>query len=153
MTDPSRILASLRGSTAVALAEIDPAGRLLDANAGFIRLLPESTEREALLDVACYLVSPTFPQLLELCRSGREPSYEGLLTIGDPIGRSRTLCGAVTPRGESLLLVAAFMTPAMLTMVADRRFPLMARKHGGSFLGSGFGALWATVAALVALLV
>ena len=53
----------------------------------------------------------------------------------------------------SLLLVAAFMTPAMLTMVADRRFPLMARKHGGSFLGSGFGALWATVAALVALLV
>jgi hypothetical protein len=53
----------------------------------------------------------------------------------------------------SLLLVAAFMTPAMLTLVASRRFPLLERKHGGSFLGSSFGALWATVAALLALLV
>jgi hypothetical protein len=53
----------------------------------------------------------------------------------------------------SLLLVAAFMTPAMLTLVASRRFPLLERKHGGSFFGSAFGALWATVAALAALLV
>ncbi len=53
----------------------------------------------------------------------------------------------------SLLLVAAFMTPAMLTLVANRRFPLLERKHGGSFFGSAFGALWATVAALLALLV
>ena len=53
----------------------------------------------------------------------------------------------------SLLLVAAFMTPAMLTLVSNRRFPLLERKHGGSFVGSAFGALWATVAALLALLV
>jgi hypothetical protein len=53
----------------------------------------------------------------------------------------------------SLLLVAAFMTPAMVTLVANRRFPLLERKHGGSFLGSTFGALWATLAALLALLV
>ena len=53
----------------------------------------------------------------------------------------------------SLLLVAAFMTPAILTLVASRRFPLLERKHGGSLLGSSFGALWATVAALLALLV
>lgn len=53
----------------------------------------------------------------------------------------------------SLLLVAVFMTPAMLTLVAGRRFPRLERKHGGSFLGSTFGALWATVAALLALVV
>jgi len=53
----------------------------------------------------------------------------------------------------SLLFVAAFMTPAMLTLVANRRFPLLERKHGGSFLGSSFGALWATMVALLALLV
>ena len=53
----------------------------------------------------------------------------------------------------SLLLVAAFMTPAMVILVANRRFPLLERKHGGSFFGSSFGALWATLAALVALLV
>ena len=53
----------------------------------------------------------------------------------------------------SLLLVAAFMTPAMLTLVSNRRFPLLERKHGGSFVGSSFGALWATIAALIALVV
>jgi hypothetical protein len=53
----------------------------------------------------------------------------------------------------SLLLVAAFMTPTMVRLVASRRFPLLERKHGGSFFGSAFGALWATAAALVALLV
>jgi hypothetical protein len=53
----------------------------------------------------------------------------------------------------SLLLVAAFMTPAMVTLVASRRFALLERKHGGSFFGSAFGALWATLAALFALLV
>jgi Etoposide-induced protein 2.4 (EI24) len=52
----------------------------------------------------------------------------------------------------SLLLVAAFMTPAMVSLVALRRFPLLERRHGGSFFGSAFGALWATLAALIALL-
>ena len=49
----------------------------------------------------------------------------------------------------ALLMVAAFMTPSMLGLVARRRFPALERKHGGSFLGSSFGALWATGVALV----
>jgi Etoposide-induced protein 2.4 (EI24) len=53
----------------------------------------------------------------------------------------------------ALLMVAAFMTPSMVGLVALRRFPALERKHGGSFLGSTFGALWATGAALVAMLV
>ena len=53
----------------------------------------------------------------------------------------------------SLLMVAALMTPSMLSLVGERRFALLERKHGGSFLGSLFGALWATLAALIALLV
>ncbi|MEO8057537.1 MAG: EI24 domain-containing protein [Burkholderiales bacterium] len=53
----------------------------------------------------------------------------------------------------SLLVVAALMTPSMLSLVGERRFALMERKRGGSFLGSLFGALWATLVALVALLV
>src|SRR6185295_4422610 len=52
----------------------------------------------------------------------------------------------------SLLLVAAFMTPAMLSLVAKRRFPALERKHGGSFIAGALAALWATVAALVVLL-
>jgi Etoposide-induced protein 2.4 (EI24) len=53
----------------------------------------------------------------------------------------------------SLLMVAALMTPSMLSLVGERRFALLERKQGGSFLGSLFGAFWATLVALVALLV
>ena len=53
----------------------------------------------------------------------------------------------------ALLLVAMLMTPSMLGLVAKRRFPLLERKHGGSFAGSLFGGLWATAVALLALLV
>jgi hypothetical protein len=53
----------------------------------------------------------------------------------------------------SLLLVAGLMTPSLVSLVTDRRFPKLEKKHGGSFFGSMFGALWATVAALVALVV
>ena len=53
----------------------------------------------------------------------------------------------------SLLMVAALMTPSMLSLVGERRFALLERKNGGSFLGSLFGGLWATLVALIALLV
>ncbi len=52
----------------------------------------------------------------------------------------------------SLLLVAALMTPSVLNLVSTRRFAALERQHGGSFFGSAFGALWATVVALVALI-
>lgn len=52
----------------------------------------------------------------------------------------------------SLLLVAGFMTPAMLRLVASRRFALLARKRGGSFAGSLLGAVGATAVAVLAML-
>ena len=53
----------------------------------------------------------------------------------------------------ALLLVATLMVPSMLSLVAERRFSALEKKRGGSFISSAFGALWATVAALLALLV
>ena len=53
----------------------------------------------------------------------------------------------------ALLMVAALMTPSMLNLVAERRFATLEKKHGGSFLGSLFGALWATLLALAALVI
>lgn len=49
----------------------------------------------------------------------------------------------------SLLTVALLATPALVNMVAQRRFPLMVRKRGGSFIAS---ALWSITSALMALL-
>lgn len=51
----------------------------------------------------------------------------------------------------SLLIVAGLMTPAIVKLVATRRFPALEHRHGGSMLGSAFGALWATLVALLAL--
>lgn len=53
----------------------------------------------------------------------------------------------------SLLAVAVLMTPTMLSLVADRRFPQLERRRGGSFAGALFGGAWATVVALLALVV
>jgi hypothetical protein len=53
----------------------------------------------------------------------------------------------------TLLAVAALMAPAVVRLVAARRFPTLERRQGGSFLAGALGATGATLAALLALLV
>lgn len=53
----------------------------------------------------------------------------------------------------SLLFVAMLMTPAMVSLVAERRFPQLERKLGGSMMASLFWSLGSTLLALVALVV
>jgi Etoposide-induced protein 2.4 (EI24) len=53
----------------------------------------------------------------------------------------------------SLLAVSLMMTPALLDIVAQRRFPHLAKKHGGSVWSSLVWTLLSTLAALVAMLV
>jgi hypothetical protein len=61
---------------------------------------------------------------------------------------------AVTPLivVVSLLMVALLMTPALTHLVAERRFPTLERKHGGSVLGSLFWSLGSSLLALLALI-
>jgi hypothetical protein len=51
----------------------------------------------------------------------------------------------------SLLFVAVFMTPAMVAMVAERRFPGLERKKGGSMLASLLWSLGSTLLAVIAM--
>lgn len=53
----------------------------------------------------------------------------------------------------SLLLVALFMTPALVDLVAQKRFAALERKQGGSMAASIFWSLGSTAIALIALLV
>ena len=53
----------------------------------------------------------------------------------------------------SLLVVAALMTPAMLSLVAERRFPALERRHGGSATAGALAAVLTTFVALLALIV
>ena len=52
-----------------------------------------------------------------------------------------------------VLAVAVLATPAIVTLVAERRFVQLQRKRGGSFLASLLWSLGSTVAAVVALVV
>ncbi len=52
----------------------------------------------------------------------------------------------------SLLFVALLMTPAMVGLVAERRFPLLDRRRGASFGGSVLWSLGSTLMACAALL-
>ena len=51
----------------------------------------------------------------------------------------------------SLLFVALFMTPAMVALVAERRFPLLERKKSGSVVASLLWSLGSTILAIFAL--
>lgn len=54
---------------------------------------------------------------------------------------------------STLLLVAMFMTPSMVTLVANRRFAPLQRKKGGSFLAGVFRSLAATALAACLLVI
>ncbi len=51
----------------------------------------------------------------------------------------------------ALLFVAVLMTPSMVHLVGERRFPTLARKQGGSFVASVLWSLGSTLVAVVAL--
>ncbi|MBE0474599.1 EI24 domain-containing protein [Rhodoferax sp.] len=53
----------------------------------------------------------------------------------------------------SLLAVALMMTPALTTLVAQKRFPALERKRGGSLVASLWWSLVSTILALLALVV
>ena len=53
----------------------------------------------------------------------------------------------------ALLFVALLMTPAMVALVAERRFPQLERKRGGSLFTSLFWSLGSTLLAVVALVI
>jgi len=53
----------------------------------------------------------------------------------------------------ALMIVAVLMTPALVALVAERRFPDLERKRGGSLLLSVFWSAGSTLLALIALVV
>ena len=85
--------------------------------------------------------------------------FDWLQTMGvgglKPVLAPLLVIFAVTPLLVimSLLVVATMMAPALVSLVAERRFPQLERKHGGSWLASVFWSLGSALLALVALIV
>lgn len=67
---------------------------------------------------------------------------------------SLLVVAAITPLVAlvALLLVSIFMTPALVSLVAQRRFASLERKQGGSFVASVLWVIGSTLLALFALL-
>ena len=79
----------------VAAAVLDDEGVLLEANAGFLRLLPEDCASPVGAMATRFFIQPAFSVLLAASENASTESYLGLMTIGDYLGRTRTLNGRV----------------------------------------------------------
>lgn len=102
----------LRHMKSLVLAVIDDRGHLVDANHGFRRSIGVDDASRG-FDVSPYLLTPTFPVLLELAAAagaGRadaaEPVYRGLVTLGRKERGGTTVTGEVHCVDGRLLLIA-----------------------------------------------
>ncbi len=85
-----------------------------------------------------YELVNTMVHWLEAHGSGRPASGAGT--------RASSLHGDSGDRDHRLAFVAILMTPAMVALVAERRFPQLERKQGGSMVASLFWSLGSTSA-------
>lgn len=95
----------LQNLSAVVVATIDLAGKLVEANRGFLRLLP-SAERSIGETCAKFFIQPNFVSLLQCPADSAGKIYEGLLTIGEYNGQTRTLKAKVLKIDAYLRLIA-----------------------------------------------
>ncbi len=92
----------------IAAARLDAAGVLLEANAGFLRLLGDSTSRAIGANVGRIFIQPGFAALATAAAEGSAVGYHGLLTIGQVAGKTRTLRARVWQADGEVHLLAEF---------------------------------------------
>jgi two-component system cell cycle response regulator len=87
---------------------LDANGALLEANAGFLRLLPPNALQPQGGNVGRFFIQPSFAALLAAAGSADKDGYRGLLTIGDDAGKTRTLRGRVWRGAGGIHLLAEY---------------------------------------------
>lgn len=99
--DPDQLLS-------VAVAVLDDDAVLLDANAGFLRLLPPDSVRPVGTKVSRFFIQPNFAALRRAVDRGEQRGYQGLMTMGDPSGVTRGLKGRVWRDAAGICMVAEY---------------------------------------------
>ncbi|MBC7769896.1 MAG: GGDEF domain-containing protein [Phycisphaerales bacterium] len=98
----------LQNLRSVVAATLDHEGLVLAANAGFLNLVNVDAEHQACASVAHFFINPNFNTLGCAQWGGDGEVYCGLMTIGDPEGRTRSLRGRVWRTGGELRVLAEF---------------------------------------------
>lgn len=92
----------------IAAARLDAAGVLLEANAGFLRLLGDSASRAIGTNVGRFFIQPGYEALATATLDDGADGYHGLLTIGELAGKTRTLRGRAWQVDGEVHLLAEF---------------------------------------------
>lgn len=109
---------------AIVTASLDESGILLEANAGFLRLLPAGSETGPIGKHADQLfIQPSFSTLATLPAGSDGRVYHGLMTLGDYAGHTRTLRGSVHHLEGRLTLLAEYDI-AELERISERMLAL-----------------------------
>jgi two-component system sensor histidine kinase/response regulator len=100
------VAAELDDLLSVATASINSNGVLTEANAGFLRLATEAGLAGFGADAGRLFIQPDFATLNNMAKGVSGEIYRGLMTLGDRLGRTRTLRGRVWRDDVGLRFVA-----------------------------------------------
>jgi hypothetical protein len=93
---------------AVATAIVNESGALLDANAGFLRLMGLSELPLVASRADQHFLQPDFATLMRLPPDEEGIVHHGLLTIGEYTGQTRSLRATVWRKGGCLRVLAEY---------------------------------------------
>jgi diguanylate cyclase (GGDEF)-like protein len=105
--DYTRLFACFEHLNAVAIARVRADGQLLQANAGFRRLLALRTDPLA-NDVTEFFVLPSFSLLVATLPTAGQAIHSGVLNVGDESLACRSLIGTVLRDGEDLIVIGEY---------------------------------------------
>ena len=91
---------------AVATATLSERGELIEANAGFLRLLQLAQLPAHATNIARFFIQPTFQTLQAAQADDQDLVYQGLLTIGEYMGQTRTLRSRIWRNSGQFQLLA-----------------------------------------------
>lgn len=104
--DKSLTSFNLDALTSIAVATLDRTGVLIEANAGFLRLIHQDGRPPSATHVEQYFIQPTFAQLVDTPPASDGEIHRGLLTLGEYTGHARSLSARIWREGDRLRLLA-----------------------------------------------
>ncbi len=93
---------------AVVAATLDDNGVVIEANAGFLRLIADPATLPIGMHVGGFFRQPDFATLARAPADADGVVHRGLLTVGDGHGPARTLRGCIRRAGTKLLVLAEY---------------------------------------------